>query len=136
MFKDKTILDARFANAAQDTIAVLYEEGDEAIEVYVEVNESDPAYQSLVEAGLSQEKIIDNTAEAKRKYMAGVYERLREEHKETHDVVIAQLETELEAKKAELASVAEQVEFKREEFLTAIAAIKALNDKNNITSEQ
>ena len=128
MFEDKTILDARFTNEQQDTIAVVYrdEESGENVETYVQVNDEDYTYKQLVEAGFSAEVILDRTAEA--------------QHLPQHEKIMAELERDKQEKMAEvreaIQSLTEPLELKRQQFLIAIAAIEALKKVNKIKSAE
>ena len=142
MFEDKTILDARFTNEQQDTIAVVYrdEESGENVETYVQVNDEDYTYKQLVEAGFSAEVILDRTAEAKRIHMKNVYETLKAQHLPQHEKIMAELERDKQEKMAEvreaIQSLTEPLELKRQQFLIAIAAIEALKKVNKIKSAE
>ena len=124
------ILEARFANQANDLIAVLYkDENNENIEMYVEVNENDSTYKSLVQAGYSKEVIIENTVEAKKAHMRKVYDILKEQHRGQHEKVMSDLEKERLEKIDEINKLEEVIELKRQQFLISIAALEAIRLK-------
>jgi hypothetical protein len=61
----QNILEARYTNAAQDTIYVLHEtEADGVMEEYIEPGSNE--HNALVEAGWDHEKLLDMTADFKR----------------------------------------------------------------------
>ena len=127
------ILDARFANPSEDTIAVLYQdETGNNVEVYVEVNEDDATYKSLVEAGYSKEIIIEKTVEAKKEYMRNVYNVFYEHHLPTHEAVMQEFERVEREKKEDLEKLDELIELRRQQFMISVASIKALKEQNNI----
>ena len=61
----QNILEARYTNAAQDTIYVLHEtEADGVMEEYIEPGSNE--HNALTEAGWDHEKLLDTTADFKR----------------------------------------------------------------------
>lgn len=133
MFNKDNIIDARFARPSQDLIAVVYtDEAGQNVETYVEVNDDDHAYKSLVELGYSKEVIVDKTAKYKQEYMRNVYNTLRDKHADQHEKVLKHLELEKQVKRDEINALDEILELKRQQFLIATAAIEAIKEINNI----
>lgn len=123
MFTKENIIEVRFANKEQDMIAVLYTEGDDTVEVYVQADAADATYKQLVKAGYSSESIVESTAEYKKSIMQYVHAKMREEHGDEQERVLAAFEEERSAKEAlvnelvaEITDLLEQIEARKEEL--------------------